>query len=344
MKKSIAIVSIFKHHSHFAGYKNVLRFTKPIRTFGIDYTKDPPAILRAHYFFHEFIARIKTIGLKFDVLHILYGEDYYRFSRILFPFKKIVVTFHQPPAILRQELDRGNYNGRVAGFTHSLMRGRIRKLDAAIVMTEEQREVAKEFIPLDKIHIIPLGVELKELNDKFFISRTTQRKVEQFITVGEWQRDWNLYLRTVAYAKEKFPYLKFILVNKNINEELKLEISKYSNVEYRNDITNEELFALYLDSFAMFLPLKSAAGNNALNEGLALGCMVLSNLKFKHLKNSEKYVFNFESNEEFGATYERLSLLSHNERHEISLASNEAMQEYSWENVSKKLSDLYEKV
>jgi glycosyltransferase involved in cell wall biosynthesis len=286
----------------------------------------------------------KTFGLKFDVLHILYGEDYYRFSRMLFPFKKIVVTFHQPPAILRQELDKGNYNGRVAGFTHTLMRGRIKKLDAAIVMTDEQKEVAKEFIPIEKIHVIPLGVELSELNQKFLNAGNTQRKVNQFITVGEWQRDWELYLRTVAFAKEKFPHLKFILINKNINEELKLEISKYSNVEYKNDISNEELFALYLESFAMFLPLKSAAGNNALNEGLSLGCMVLSNLKFKHLKNSEKFVFNFENNDEFGVTYERLSLLSNNERHNISLASNEAMQEYSWENVSKKLSDLYEKL
>jgi hypothetical protein len=46
--KSVAIVSYFKHHSTFSGYKNVLRFTKPIKIFGIDYTKKNNKILLSH--------------------------------------------------------------------------------------------------------------------------------------------------------------------------------------------------------------------------------------------------------------------------------------------------------
>lgn len=341
MIQSVAIVSVFKHHSILSGYKNVLRFSKPIRTFGIDYTKDPSSFFLAHYFFHEFIARIKTIGLKFDVLHILYGEDYFRFSRLLFPGKKLVVTFHQPPAILELELSKGNYNGRIAGFTHALMRGRLKKVDAAIVMTEEQKQIAKKFIDESKIHVIPLGVELNGLNKKFKDSGAQKKNSNQLITVGEWQRDWNLYLKTVEYAGEKFPQLKFILINKNITETLKQKIAAYPNLEYRKDVSNEELCSLYLESLAMFLPLKSAAGNNALNEGLALGCPVISNLKFPHLKNGEKFVFNFSSENEFAEQLGYLQNLDTQEQQRVSSECNNSVQEYSWEKVSDKLIEVY---
>lgn len=344
MRKSIAIVSIFKHHSKFAGYKNVLRFTKPIKTFGIDYTKNPPAILRAHYFFHEFIARIKTIGLKFDILHILYGEDYYRFSRLLFPFKKIVVTFHQPPVILEQELDKGNYNGRIAGFTHSLTRRRIRKLDAAIVMTDEQKQIAKKYIPEEKIHVIPLGVELNSLNKIFNEKKNLSRNKFQLITVGEWQRDWDMYLKYVEYASKHFTDLKFILVNKNINEQVKMYILNCSNVEFKDNIDNQALYNLYSESLAMFLPLKSAAGNNALNEGLALGCPVISNITFPHLNYSTEFVFNFSNENEFLENAKHLSRNSEEERASISQHCNSATQAFSWENVSSQLIELYNKL
>jgi glycosyltransferase involved in cell wall biosynthesis len=342
--RSVAIISYFRHHTKFVGYKNVLRYTKPIKIFGIDYNRNNSRILLSHYFVHEFITRFKTIGSKFDVLHIMYGEDYFRFSHWLFPGKKIVVTFHQPSEILFQELSRGNYNGRVAGFTHTLTRKRLKKIDAAIVMTEDQKKVVSQFINIKKIHVIPLGVELGELNNQYANSDPELRNQNQLITVGEWQRDWDMYLNIVEYAKKVHPQLKFILVNKNITDQLRRRLESYDNIIYKENISAEELSKLYLSSLAMFLPLKSSAGNNALNEGLALGCPVISNLTFEHLKDQEKFIFKFDEESGFSCQLKKLQNLDNNERKNISDLCNQSVQKFSWESVSNKLMEVYKSI
>ncbi|MBK7309204.1 MAG: glycosyltransferase family 4 protein [Sphingobacteriaceae bacterium] len=277
--RSIAISSNFAHHTTHSGYKQILRFTKPLAVFGIDYTKENSKIVQSYYYVHEFIAWFRSFSLKFDVLHILYGEDYFRFSHILFWRKKLVVTFHQPPDILDQELSLGNYNGRVAGFTHSITRRRLRSIDACIVMSKEQKEVAQKYIDSSKIHVIPLGVNLERYN-LAFNKHEFSRDRDQVITVGEWLRDWDLYLKVVDECFLKSPETQFILINNRLNDQVLNEISSRKNVKYVMNITDAELEKLYLTSAAMFLPLKGAAGSNAINEALALGCPVISNLRF----------------------------------------------------------------
>ncbi|MBK7818309.1 MAG: hypothetical protein IPJ60_12790 [Sphingobacteriaceae bacterium] len=54
--RSIAISSNFAHHTTHSGYKQILRFTKPLAVFGIDYTKENRKIVQSYYYVHEFIA------------------------------------------------------------------------------------------------------------------------------------------------------------------------------------------------------------------------------------------------------------------------------------------------
>jgi glycosyltransferase involved in cell wall biosynthesis len=338
--RTIAIYSDFTHHSKNAGYKQILKFTKPVATYGIDYHKKNHPILRMHYFFHEFIAWFKSRKLKFDIVHILYGEDYFRFSSLLFRNKKIVVTFHQPPDILNRELSLGNYNGRIAGLTHALTRRRLKYMDAAIVMSKEQKEIAAKYIDPKKIHVIPLGVELNNLNQLFNCNKGPRLK-NQLITVGEWLRDWDLYFKIIEHCHHTNKELEFILINNRLSEGLKQKALNYPNVKYLQNVPEEKLYELYLASLAMFLPLKSVAGSNAINESLALGCPVISNVYIDDIEQNNDVIFVFNEAQEFDAIVAKLQSLNSLDAQKLSEKVNASIQLKSWQSVSNKLISVY---
>lgn len=342
--RSIAIRSAYAHHGDEAGYKQILKYTKPVSVYGIDFRKPSNRFFRSYHFIHEFIARIRSIGKTFEVVHVLYGEEYYRFTRWLFPFKKVVVTFHQPPQILERELSKGDFNGRVAGFLHRITKSRLKKLDAAIVMTEEQKKVAERYIPTEKLHVIPLGVNLEKLN-RLFLLKGEPRDRSRFLTVGEWQRDWDLYFRIVDLAKQVYPKFNFVLINRNIQPEILERVQGFSNVHYLSNVTDLEMFELYKTSLALFLPLKSAAGNNALNEALVLGCPVITNCSFEHMfTNAEGVFYNFEIPEEFMLIVERLTKLSDIDLTKVSEVAHAMAQKLGWPAVTDKVINVYRKL
>ncbi len=284
-----------------------------------------------------------SFNLKFDVLHILYGEDYFRFSHILFWRKKLVVTFHQPPDILDQELSLGNYNGRVAGFTHFISRRRLKCIDACIVMSSEQKEIAEKYMDASKIYIIPLGVNLDRYN-LAFNKHNLGRKINQVITVGEWLRDWDLYLKVVDECYLSFPEIEFILINNRLSDLVLREVEKRKNVKYLQNVTDEDLETLYLSSLAMYLPLKGAAGSNAINEALALGCPVISNLKFDFLDEHQKFTFVMDEFNKFSYYIQKLNALTKDQLMEISVTANRSIQKMSWASVSSELLKIYRSV
>ncbi len=344
MTKSVAIYSNYKHHAKTSGYKQILNFTKPVATFGINYHVKNSRFELSYFYVHEFIAWFKTFGVKFSVLHILYAEEYFRFSHLLFFRKRIVLTFHQPPDILKQELESGNFNGRVAAITHKLLINRFRKISAAIVTSPSQKEVLKNYIPEYKIHIIPLGVDLSVCNSLYAKHKSKPRQLNVFLTVGEWQRDWDLYVKVVNYCLTHCPELKFILVNNRLSEAYITKLKALSNVDYLSDVTDEELYALYVDATALFLPLKGAAGNNALNESLALGCPLVSNIAFTQFKQYDKFTYLFGEINEIEKICKQLNSLSETERLAMSEKANQSVQEMSWERIAQRTMQVYDSV
>ena len=73
---SVAIRSSFKHHAEHAGYKQILKYTKPVAVFGIDERNATPSLLRQKsQWLYEFDANRFIKSHKVDLLHILYGEN-----------------------------------------------------------------------------------------------------------------------------------------------------------------------------------------------------------------------------------------------------------------------------
>ena len=89
----LVIRTDFAHHGDRFGYKQLLAYIKPAFVFGVNERGPKPTtniLLRKYPWLYEFLAWPKR--KQVDLVHIFYGEDYYRWSGFLFKGKPIVVT------------------------------------------------------------------------------------------------------------------------------------------------------------------------------------------------------------------------------------------------------------
>jgi glycosyltransferase involved in cell wall biosynthesis len=273
--RSIALNTIFKHHAAFGGYAQVMRYTRPMKVFGIDETQPPPNMLRRKYqWLYEFDAYGYALRNPVDLVHVLYGEDYFRFSSYLFHQTPVVATFHQPAERLKQDVEHGNLRGRVGVVTHRLTPRRYARLAAAIVLSVSQKEVLAGVMPPEKIHVIPHGVAVAELS-RMAVRPQGDARNEAVVTVGQWLRDWDFYFQVVAYCAEHRPNWRFVLINRTLPAPYRAEAACHRNLEFLDGVDDVGLVQAYRGSRVLFLPVLSAAGNNAVMEALALGRPVL---------------------------------------------------------------------
>jgi glycosyltransferase involved in cell wall biosynthesis len=344
---SVAIRSSYYHHAQNAGYKQILRYTLPKAIFGIDeHSKEHLGSIYGKYLFlnewkaSNFIKRNPEIKL----LHILYGEEYYRFSARLVKVP-IVVTYHQPPEILQQEISEGNYMGKVYAWAHQLNKNRFKKMAAAIVMTEAQKDVLAAVVPSTKIHVLPLGADLKSLTEHAR-KINTEKQSNQILTVGEWQRDWEFYFNFLAYCQQFHPQWKFVLVNRKLQNEYRKNIDRYKNLTFYDGVDDTLLYTLYKSSISQFLPFKSAAGNNSLNESLAFGCPVVTNILGTKYRNETEIidVCRVYNNESMAASCSKFLNTTNENLIKIAELANDSVSDFDWENIAKKTIEIYNSV
>lgn len=346
--RSLAIRTSFRHHGEHAGYKQILKYTKPVAVLGIDENAPMPGILKRKYqWLYEFEAYLKY-RKKIDLLHILYGEDYFRFSTSLFRNIPVVVSFHQPPESLEREVLHGSFRGRVASMTHYLSRSRFRGLSAAIVMEEGQKEVLKMVMPEDKIHVLSLGTNLEYLTSQLNkYSELINPDSKVILTVGNWLRDWNFYFNFLGHCRVNYPDWKFILVNKKLSPSHKLLAKQNTNVTYVEEISDDELFKLYITSKVLFLPLLSATGNNSLIEGIALGCpVVMSNVVDKKTFANGDFIsfYNKHDMNDAGRALNGFMEKDKQSFMEIRSHSINFSKQFDWENIANKTLEIYRSV
>ena len=287
--KSLAIRTAFAHHAANSGYKRILEYTKPSEVLGVDEVTRTavPRLAKKYRFAAEFYAFQRHLVSRFELIHILYGEEYFRFSKRFFPDTPVVATFHQPPEVLEREIHRGDPMGRAYRVAHLLNRNRFERLDAAIVITEAQKAVLTKVMDPSRIHVIPLGCDSAPL-----IAQANEvpppANYSEILTVGNWLRDWDAYFKFVEFCQRAKPDWKFRLINRKLSEVHQLKARGLSNLIYQSDASDIELVRAYRRAAVQFLPFKEATGNNSLNEGLACGCSVVTNISV-NLPHSEQF-------------------------------------------------------
>lgn len=341
----LAISTSFAHHGTESGYKQILKYIKPVCLLGINElaSSKQNLIFNKYPFLYEFVAYFKRT--KADVLHILYGENYFRFSAVLFRIP-IVVTFHQPPETLKFELETGAYSGRVAGLMHRLNKGRFNKVAAAIVTSQGQKEVLKKYINEKKIFVIPLGIHLDGSNRIFQHLKDLNNNHSRpyVIVLGNWMRDWELFASVLNIMQIKMPSLNFILVNKKLDEPIRDRLSAYSNLEIKKEVSRQDLLELLYFAELNFMPVKSAAGNNALIEGLSMGCPAIVTVDGVDLLHNEEVVVKYRKNNAFELAQEVVSGVLSENREKIRLACNNYAQQFDWKAIAERTNFVYNSV
>ena len=209
----IALRTDFAHHGSRGGYKQLLKFTKPAKIFGINDRHNSRlsslSPWRRYKWLHEFSAGWYARTRNIPLIHILYGEEYFRFSTHIPSESKVVVTYHQPPDVLRREVEHGDKSGRLYGWAHRLTRERLKKVDAVIAITPQQRSVLADYIPAERIHVIPLGCYSEE-KSKRVKELGVADSGKQILTVGHWRRDWDLYIKLFILVIKPLKFLHTI--------------------------------------------------------------------------------------------------------------------------------------
>ena len=299
-------------------------------------------LLRRYRFLYEIIAKVFSSPKKIDLVHIMYGEEYYRLSNILFKSVPIVVTFHQPPQILENEITKGNHSGRVMGILHKMNKNRFRKISAAIVVNENQKPILSKVMPKSKIHVLPLGLNFNYLNN--FRNENKIKRQNIILTVGNWQRDWNFYFEFVKEMQIQKPEFQFILINRVLPERYLIKIKNYKNLKYFFNASTEQLYTYYLKSKVQFLPFLGSTANNSINESIALGCPILTNVNITNFGNSNFY-FKVKLNQQnVKDCIEKIFQIGEEEFKKISLSANEKSKKFDWEIIAHETKNIYKSI
>lgn len=198
-----------------------------------------------------------SIGGRHHIVHFLDGEHSGQYLPRLvrglrLPRPRLVASFHQPPQLLetlvKPEL--------------------VRWFDHVTVLSPAQVPYFRAFMPAERVHLLPHGVDTD-----FFRPparpRGTGRRL-RCITVGHWLRDWDA-LRRVAEAFQTDADVSFDVVTGN-----RTGLEHLPNVTHHCGMADLELAELYRQADVLLLPLTECTANNALLEGIASGLPVVT--------------------------------------------------------------------
>lgn len=340
--KVLAIRTKYRHHSEYAGYDNICTYISDCIIEGINEKGNIPNKLYLKYkWLYEFKSYY-NYHKNIDLVHILYGEEYFRFSTYLFK-QPIICTFHQPAEILERELRYGDTAGRLYKYTHQITKRRFQDLDAAIVLEESQKKVLSKFVPIEKIHVIPHGIDAQSL-----INKNANRLIDskKILTVGNWLRDWDFYYQLLSKFEQIDPSVKFVLVNRNIDKAILDRLLNKLNFIYAENISDESLIELIQTSSLLFMPLKGAAANNALLECISLGCPVLMPdiVNYPHAYSEIIRYYEFDSIESAIIQIQYFINMQFIDRSRLKEIAQKISLSFSWENIAKKTIEVYHKV
>ena len=343
----LAIRSKFKHHGEYSGYKQILKYIQPEIELGIDEESNlhTPSLFKKYQWLFEWKAR--SFKNEFDVIHLFYGEDYFRFASQWFRNKRVIATFHQPAHVLEQEVHYGSYRGRVGKMTHLFSKKRFEKLHAAIVTEESQKNVLIKVMPEDRIHVIPLGIHYHFFDHDFqrLKSEGVAKVERQLVTVGNWFRNWNELEAVAQEIRNQQLGYQLHLVNRNLPLEWKKRFHELEVILHEN-IDDYSLRKLIYQSELMYLPVTAASGNNALFESLAMGTPVYMSNVFQNQFFLSSPAVNFtpvNQAEQIITEFQTYFNQSADEKQKVSDFCRNVAANYDWRVIAERTVAVYEK-
>jgi glycosyltransferase involved in cell wall biosynthesis len=261
-----------------------------------------------------------------DVIHYLDGEHSARFLPKLlraFPRKppRIAATFHQPPGIIDDLIDR-----KIIG-----------SIDIINVVSPDQVEYFSRIVDASRIRMILHGIDVD-----FFRPETHMPPTKNFrcVTVGHYLRDFNL-LRGIYEKLVSRPHIQFELVSSRFKG-----LGRLPNVKIHQGIDDNTLRNLYRRSNLLLLPMRYATANNALLEGIACGLPVVATLLpglKAYLPGREAFLVNDDSVDGFAEAILKVAQ-DPQYRQQMAAAARRRALELDWRKVTPLFENMYDEL
>jgi glycosyltransferase involved in cell wall biosynthesis len=281
----------------------------------------------------EMVLFFRSLWQRYDLLHIIDGEhglmflpQWFRKYGYFHKKPKIVAMFHQPPAILETLINREI----------------VKQLDGVQVVSPDQEEYFKRYMPPEKVRTILLGVD----TEYFRPERRERTKIFKCLGGGVWLRDYDALVKTAEKLKH-IPEIQFHIVAPQIPERLSSVPGKVgSNIIFHCNIADEELLEQYRTSDIVFLPMKAATANTFLLEACACGQPVVStdipSIR-TYFPGQEAILVKNNDPEIFAAEIQRL-YREPGRRELMSKSARERALELSWKVIVKQHEDYFQTI
>jgi len=283
---------------------------------------------RRRRFFAECHAIPKIMTRRREVFHFIYGENSYRYSGLVPRLRgsRIICTYHVPP---------DEFQRRVGLTNH------VRRLDAIVVVASNQIEFFAQFIPRERIFLVPHGIDTE-----FFQPYGRERNADDnknCLFVGNHLRDFRALREVIQNVNLRRPQTEFVIVTWEQNFAY---FEGVRNVVLASNLSDEDLLRYYQSSSLFLQPLENSTANNSVLESLACGLpVVVTDVGgIRDYVDETCAILVPPKNPELMAE-EVISLLEDESRlQKMSDSSRKRALEFSWPKIAEKMEKVYEKV
>lgn len=194
----------------------------------------------------------RAIVYKNQVFHFIYAENSYKWLNLFIgKSNKIVCTFHQPKSFF---IKNKHWNQR------------IKHIDEIILLSKSDINFFENITGKKNVHFIPHGI-----NTNFYFYNSSIQRKKSILLVGNWLRDFNFAAEIFGILSRISPDLEINIISDKSN----IKYFKNQNVNFHNNISDDELKAFYQSSKVVFFPLIEYTANNAILEAAACGCNII---------------------------------------------------------------------
>jgi glycosyltransferase involved in cell wall biosynthesis len=275
MREQVFLIGLrYSHHAHHSGYEAFGRYIGTAMAPPVNFrwtqgkwgwplnqaicrmVRHPWYSLGAHLM--EWSSLRHMIRSRDRVYHVLYGDsDLWLLRRAnRLTGNRLVTSFHQPADRLRK---LGSIE-RIA-----------RHLDAAVLVCEAQRGYFGEFLPADRVFVVPHGVDTE-----FFHPTGQQGAMPVCVTVGSHLRDFETHREAIRLVWRENPAVRFLAIGTRSDKKSYFPQLDDPRIRFLDRVSDEEMLrALQTASVAAF-SFEDATANNALLEAMASGLPIVS--------------------------------------------------------------------